>query len=212
MNRRKLRRYLLPTLALLAALAFWEAVVRINHIEPVILPAPSLVLTTLVQGLAGLVPLVAGHADDHAPGADRRHYRRHAAGAGVRQVPGDRGGVLSLRRHHAGDAGGVDRAAAAGLSELRRRGSGVFVPGGVLPDPLQHRARPVLGRSQSARSVPAVPRLARPAVAVAAPALRPALFPRRLADRRRPRADRRDRRGDRRRLGGPGRGPRLPHH
>ncbi len=48
MNRQQIRRYALPTLALLAALGAWEAVVRINQIEPVILPAPSLVLKTLV--------------------------------------------------------------------------------------------------------------------------------------------------------------------
>ncbi len=44
-----LRRYILPTAALIGALMVWEAVVRINQIEPVILPAPSLVLITLVK-------------------------------------------------------------------------------------------------------------------------------------------------------------------
>ena len=39
MTARQVRRYLLPTLALLAALGAWEAVVRINDIQPVILPA-----------------------------------------------------------------------------------------------------------------------------------------------------------------------------
>ena len=54
MNRRQLQRYVLPALALLAALAAWEAVVRINQIEPVILPAPSLIAKTLVQDWAVL--------------------------------------------------------------------------------------------------------------------------------------------------------------
>ena len=49
MNRRKLRTYLLPTLALFGALAAWEAIVRIEGIEPVILPAPSLIAETLYQ-------------------------------------------------------------------------------------------------------------------------------------------------------------------
>ena len=49
MNSEKIRKYLLPTLALLVALLGWEAVVRVNHIEPVILPPPSLVLTTLIK-------------------------------------------------------------------------------------------------------------------------------------------------------------------
>jgi NitT/TauT family transport system permease protein len=48
-NSEKIRKYLLPTLALLVALLGWEAVVRVNHIEPVILPPPSLVLTTLIK-------------------------------------------------------------------------------------------------------------------------------------------------------------------
>jgi NitT/TauT family transport system permease protein len=48
-NRRTLQKYLLPTLALVIALLAWEAYVRINNIEPVILPAPSLVLMTLIQ-------------------------------------------------------------------------------------------------------------------------------------------------------------------
>lgn len=41
-------RLVLPALALLLALALWEAVVRVNAIPPYILPAPSLVLKTLV--------------------------------------------------------------------------------------------------------------------------------------------------------------------
>jgi NitT/TauT family transport system permease protein len=48
LNRAQTRRYILPTLALVGALVAWEAAVRINHIEPVILPAPSLVAKTLV--------------------------------------------------------------------------------------------------------------------------------------------------------------------
>ena len=48
MKRRQLQRYALPTLALIAALLGWEAAVRINDIQPVILPAPSRVLATLI--------------------------------------------------------------------------------------------------------------------------------------------------------------------
>jgi NitT/TauT family transport system permease protein len=44
-----IRRYLLPTVAFFGALAAWEAVVRFNDIPPVILPAPSLVIKTLIQ-------------------------------------------------------------------------------------------------------------------------------------------------------------------
>ncbi len=49
MTRRRLQRYALPALALIGGLAFWEASVRINHIQPVILPAPSLIAATLVK-------------------------------------------------------------------------------------------------------------------------------------------------------------------
>lgn len=48
MKRARLRRYVLPAAALALALGFWEAAVRINQIEPVILPAPSLIAKTLV--------------------------------------------------------------------------------------------------------------------------------------------------------------------
>ena len=49
MTRQKVQQYALPALALLGALGFWEAMVRINNMPPVILPAPSLVAQTLVK-------------------------------------------------------------------------------------------------------------------------------------------------------------------
>ncbi len=39
----------LPLFALLAAIGFWEAIVRINDIPPVILPAPSQIFLTLIK-------------------------------------------------------------------------------------------------------------------------------------------------------------------
>ena len=39
----------LPIVALFGALLFWEAIVRINQIPPVILPSPSLIAATLVK-------------------------------------------------------------------------------------------------------------------------------------------------------------------
>jgi NitT/TauT family transport system permease protein len=48
-NWNKAIRYLLPTLAFVLAIVLWEAVVRINAIPPVILPAPSLIAQTLVK-------------------------------------------------------------------------------------------------------------------------------------------------------------------
>src|SRR4051812_19243935 len=44
----KLGRILLPVIVLTAGLAAWEAVVRINDIQPYVLPGPLLVLQTLV--------------------------------------------------------------------------------------------------------------------------------------------------------------------
>jgi NitT/TauT family transport system permease protein len=45
-----------PLLAFGAAVAAWEAIVRINAIPPYVLPAPSLVLSTLVSDRATLLP------------------------------------------------------------------------------------------------------------------------------------------------------------
>jgi NitT/TauT family transport system permease protein len=45
----KVIRYMLPTVAFVAAIGLWEATVRINQIPPVILPSPSLIATTLVK-------------------------------------------------------------------------------------------------------------------------------------------------------------------
>jgi NitT/TauT family transport system permease protein len=45
----KVIRYVLPTVAFVAAIGVWEATVRINQIPPVILPSPSLIATTLVK-------------------------------------------------------------------------------------------------------------------------------------------------------------------
>lgn len=49
MNRDKWMQYALPTGAVVVALAGWEALVRIEDIQPVILPAPSLIAFTLVK-------------------------------------------------------------------------------------------------------------------------------------------------------------------
>ena len=47
-------------------------------------------------------------------------------------------------------------------------GAGLRFSGRLLPDPLQHRTGPVVRRPQPARSVPALSRLARPAIVSAA--------------------------------------------
>ena len=49
MSRDRTIRTLLPTMAFGLAILLWEAIVRVNHIPPVILPAPSLIAQTLVK-------------------------------------------------------------------------------------------------------------------------------------------------------------------
>ena len=68
MTRDRVLPWVLPLLALVAGLAAWEAVVRINAIPPYVLPAPSTVLATLIADwpvlfdslLATLVTTVEG--------------------------------------------------------------------------------------------------------------------------------------------------------
>jgi NitT/TauT family transport system permease protein len=49
MTRHEFIEYLLPLLALALALAGWEAVVRVYDVPPYIMPAPSLVILTLIK-------------------------------------------------------------------------------------------------------------------------------------------------------------------
>ncbi len=55
MSRERRIRLVLPIVAFAAAIALWEAVVRVNHIPPVILPPPSLIAQTLVKDWSTLV-------------------------------------------------------------------------------------------------------------------------------------------------------------
>ena len=50
-NTRALRlvRIALPVVVLVAGVGLWELVVRLNDIKPYVLPAPSVVLTTLIR-------------------------------------------------------------------------------------------------------------------------------------------------------------------
>jgi NitT/TauT family transport system permease protein len=53
-NRAKLIRYAMPVAALVGALVFWQAIVVLNDIPPVLLPAPSRIAQTLVKDWATL--------------------------------------------------------------------------------------------------------------------------------------------------------------
>ena len=48
-RRDRALRIALPILVLALLLLIWEAIVRINHIPPYVLPGPGLILTTLVD-------------------------------------------------------------------------------------------------------------------------------------------------------------------
>lgn len=52
----RLSRALPPALVFVLLLASWEALVRVNEIPPFVLPAPSLIVATLVSDAATLVP------------------------------------------------------------------------------------------------------------------------------------------------------------
>ena len=72
----------------LARFALGKRLVRINHIPPVILPAPSLIAETLVKDWGTLFGSLEVTLSDHARSADRRDDRRHAAGARFRALGG----------------------------------------------------------------------------------------------------------------------------
>jgi NitT/TauT family transport system permease protein len=55
-SRARLARILLPVMVLALGLAAWEAVVRIDHIPPYVLPAPSAVARTLFDDWPILAP------------------------------------------------------------------------------------------------------------------------------------------------------------
>ena len=53
----KLIRILLPIVVLAASIALWELVVRVNGIQPYVLPAPSAAFRTLLSDWPKPVPL-----------------------------------------------------------------------------------------------------------------------------------------------------------
>ncbi len=121
MNRERAIRLVLPSAAFVLAIFLWEAVVRVNHIPPVILPAPSLIAADAGQGLGDLVRLSARDPDDHLRGADRGDRRRRAARAAVRPVAAARIHVLPFAVILQVTPVDLDRAAPAHLLELRVR-------------------------------------------------------------------------------------------
>ena len=181
----------LPVVVLAAGLALWELVVRVNDIQPYVLPGPLAVFQTLISDWPVLSQSLGVTLADHARRLHRRRDRRHRAGAAVQSV--EMAGIfaVSLCGDPAGHAGDRDRAAAADLSAAADRGRRLRLDRRLLSGAVQHHARAQFGRPQSRRPVPALWRVAAADAAVPETAGGAALHPRRPADRRRPVADRR---------------------
>ena len=173
----------------------WDCICVWNEIPKYILPRPWRGAADALHRCAAAVRLAAGDAQDHLPRPAARGDRRRRAGGAVRAVEMGGDVVLPVRHRAAGDA---DRGDLSADQHLCRQPDGeaaaVRLDRRVLPDPVQHDARPELGRPQSARPVQAQRRHAMAAALASAAAGGDAVFPRRAEDRRRPVADRRGRR------------------
>src|SRR3546814_5188497 len=138
--------------------------------------------------LGHALAVAAGDAGDHRPRPGGRHLRRAAAGGAVRAVEMDRAELLPVCGGAAGDAGNRDRAADPDLCRQRAPGAAdLRLDRGILPDPVEHDARPELGGPQPAGAVQAVRRQPLADPAPPAPAVGHAVFPGRPAHRDRKR-------------------------
>ena len=153
-------RVALPAVVLLLVLLGWELVVRINAIPPYILPGPLLVLTTLANDWPILWESLLATLTTTFEGLALAFFGGVALAVLFHQSRLIEYSLLPLRRDPAGDAGGGDRAAAADLPAAARRRARLRLDRRLLPGAGEHDARPQLGRPQSRRPVPALPRLA----------------------------------------------------
>ena len=157
-RRERVMRGVLPFAALAFGILIWDLVVRINDIQPYVLPSPGLVLRTLVSDWPLLWSSLLVTLSVTLQALAARFRRRCRAGDCVQQVACRRIFVLSLRGDPAGDAGDRDRAAAADLSAAAGGGAGLRLDRCVLPGARQHHARAEFGRPESERAVPALRR------------------------------------------------------
>ena len=196
-------------------LVAWETYVRSRR-RPALHPARARAdRRDARQGLAVLSASLARDACRRRSWALRSPSSAASGSRSCSPVAGRRVCALSLRRRAAGDAGPRHRAAPADLHAAGRRR--------VLTCAWIVAFFPILSnttlglRSVDHNLLEPVRALRRrrrwqKLLATSSCAARPALFPGRPEDRRRPVADRRGRGRDRGRLGGRGLRPRLPHH
>ena len=178
-RRDRALRIALPIVVLALGLSIWEMVVRIEDIPPYVLPAPGLILQTLVADWALLLRSLAVTLDHHLRRLFARGGRRRRPGGPLQPVAAGRIFALSLCGDPAGDAGRRHRAASSDLSAAARRGARLRLDRGVLSGAGQRHARIEFGRPQSRRPVFPLRRLARAGAVAAQVAVGAALHPRR---------------------------------
>ena len=122
-------------LVLLAALAAWEAVVRINEIPPYKLPAPSAVLAALIADRGILLPALGVTLADHRARLRHGACRRGRHGDPAHTLPLGRGRILALRGDPAGDAARGHRPCHRHLCRRRGDGGDLGLSGRVFPGP-----------------------------------------------------------------------------
>ncbi len=191
----------LPLLVLAATVLIWDLVVRVFAIPPFVLPAPGLVLATLVADggllwnslLVTLLTTFEGFVLAAVGGVGLAILFNQSRLVEYSFYP--------LRRHSTGDADCCHRAAAAHLSATAFGGAGLRLDRRVLPGARQHNAGPELDRPQSPCAVRLVQGLALAGAVEPEIAFGAAADACRIAHRGRPVADRRGRCGNCRRLG-----------
>ena len=165
-----------------AMLGLWEFLVWHWQIPKFVLPAPSMIAELVPAGLPDPVRLAVDHLRDHGRGLPDRARGRGRAGDALRPVRARGDEPLPLCRDPPGDADRLDRAADPDLGRARPHRAGAPDPGDdrrVLPDPVEHDARPEERRPQFAQPVRPLRRDALAAAEGAAVSERPAVSPRR---------------------------------
>ena len=210
-RRDRALRIVLPIVVLALGIVAWELVVRINDIQPYVLPAPSLVFTTFLSDwkvlseslLVTLVTTFEGFLLAAVGGVGLAILFNQSRLVEYSLYP--YAVILQVTPIVA------DRAAAADLPAAAGRGAGLRLDRGVLPGARQHHARPAIRSTaiSSTCSRSTAPRAGR--CCGTSSCRRRCRISSAACDRRRPVADRRGGGGDRGRLGRRGLRARLPH-
>ena len=141
MTERALR-IALPVLVLVAGVLLWDLIVRVFAIPPYLLPAPGLVLATLVADAGLLWNSLLRDAAHDTPGLSARGGRGCRPRNIVQSVAAGRILVLSIRGDPPGDTDRRHRAAAADLLAAAAGSARLRLDRRVLSGARQHNARP----------------------------------------------------------------------